>query len=61
MASSPKRDISIEFTAMSESESICLRCYATIRASDEEDLRTAQNRHLKECRGDLGRVDSLAP
>jgi hypothetical protein len=61
MASAPNPDKSAQFTAMNASESICMRCYATIRAIEEVDLEEAQQRHLKECRDTLGRLDSLAP
>jgi hypothetical protein len=48
------------FTQRSPQESICMICYATVRAEDES-LKAAQERHLKECSGDVGRLASLSP
>ena len=51
MSSSPQSQRSDEFTSRSAHESICMTCYATIRAMRTENLEAAQQRHASDCSG----------
>jgi hypothetical protein len=60
MSSSPQPAKSREFTDRTPGESICMTCYATVRAPNTESLQTEQQRHKGECTGEIGRVTALA-
>jgi hypothetical protein len=50
MASAASRkQYPLPFTKRTPKESICMRCFATVRAADEESLCEAEERHGKEC------------
>ena len=38
-----------DFTRRSESESICMYCYATVRVTEEESLESAEKDHAFIC------------
>jgi hypothetical protein len=54
MSSSPQLQKVARFTDRSPHESICMTCYATVRAAHSEDLQAAQHRHANECSGQVG-------
>ena len=54
MSSSQSLRKSSQFTARTPCESICMTCYATVRASTSEILPSEQQRHLAECSGEIG-------
>ena len=43
-----------QFTDRTPHESICMTCYATVRAAHTEHLEDAQSRHANECSGLVG-------
>jgi hypothetical protein len=54
MSSSPQLQEVARFTDRTPYESICMTCFATVRAAHSESLEACQRRHASECSGWVG-------